>query len=120
VKGLLLPSNISKIVHYSFNLEWSPRRSLCKSIHYIINSYYSLEQCFSTDGSQPIFGSQALTLLLGRQNLCFSTMNVINGSPNCVLFCFMGYQLPNVENHCIRMLNEVKPALGLTNKGPTT
>jgi len=26
-------------------------------------------------------------LLLGRQNLCFSTMSVKNGSPNCVIFC---------------------------------
>ncbi len=38
--------------------------------------------------------------LLGRQNLCFSTIIVIYGSPNCVIFCFVGRQLPNVENHC--------------------
>jgi len=38
--------------------------------------------------------------LLGRQNLDYScTMKVIKGSPNCVLFCFMGLKLPNVENH---------------------
>jgi len=47
-------------------------------------------------GSNPFLGRRYL--LLGRQNLCFTAMNVINGSPNCVLFCFMGRQLPNVEN----------------------
>ncbi len=29
----------------------------------------------------------------------YNKMIVINGSPNCVFFCFVGYQLPNVENH---------------------
>jgi len=48
-------------------------------------------------GTDPFLGHRHL--LLGRQNLCISTMNVINGSPNCVLFCFMGRQQPNVENH---------------------
>jgi hypothetical protein len=33
---------------------------------------------------------------------CFSTLGssaLIFGSPNCVLFCFVGCQLQNVENH---------------------
>jgi len=51
-------------------------------------------------GPDPLMGRRHL--LLGRQNLCFSTMNVKNGSPNCVIFCFVGRQLPNVENHCSR------------------
>ena len=38
-------------------------------------------------------------LLLGRQNLCVSTIIVIYGSPNCVLLSFVGRQPPNVENH---------------------
>jgi len=37
--------------------------------------------------------------LLGHQNLCFSAILVIYGSPNCVIFCFVGRQLPNVEHH---------------------
>ncbi len=41
-------------------------------------------------------------LLLGRQKLCFITMNVMYGSPNNVMLCFVGSQLPYVENHyCI-------------------
>ncbi len=49
-------------------------------------------------GPDPLLGPRHL--LLGCQNLCFSTMNEINGSPNCVIFCFVGSQLLNVENHC--------------------
>ncbi len=48
-------------------------------------------------GPDPIWGRRHL--LLGRQILCCSTINEINGSPNCVIFCFVGRQLPNVENH---------------------
>ncbi len=33
----------------------------------------------------------------------YSTKNAITGSPNCVLFCFMGHQLLNVDNHCSRI-----------------
>ncbi len=47
-------------------------------------------------GPYPILGRRHL--LLGRQNLCCSTMNGINGSPYCVIFCMLGHQLPNVEN----------------------
>ena len=42
--------------------------------------------------------------LLGRQNLCFSTIIVICGSPNCVLSSFVGRQLLNVENHCSKVI----------------
>ena len=41
-------------------------------------------------------------LLLGRQNLCYSTIIVLFGSPNCVFMYFVDCQLPNVENHCVR------------------
>ncbi len=37
-------------------------------------------------------------LHLDHQNLRYCTMMVVNGSPNCVLFCYVGRQLPNVEN----------------------
>ena len=43
-------------------------------------------------------------LLLGRQNLCFSTIIVIYLSPNCVSLYFVGRQLPNVENRCPRQV----------------
>ena len=51
-------------------------------------------------GRDPLLGRGQL--LLGRQNLCYSTMIVLFGSPNCVFLCFVGHQLPNVENHCFR------------------
>ncbi len=38
--------------------------------------------------------------LLDRQNLSFSTSLVLNGLLNCALFCIVGRQLPNIENHC--------------------
>ena len=41
-------------------------------------------------------------LLLGRQNSRYRSVIVTHGSPNCVLLCFVGRQLPNVENHCSR------------------
>ncbi len=37
-----------------------------------------------------------------------SSMNVINVSPNCVLFCFMGRQLPNVENHWYKVCHRFR------------
>ncbi len=38
--------------------------------------------------------------LLGRsQILCWGTMNVLNGSPDCAIFCFVGRQLLYVESH---------------------
>ena len=43
-------------------------------------------------------------LLLGRQNLCQSTIILILGSPHCVLFCFVGHPLSNVENHWFRAM----------------
>ncbi len=53
----------------------------------------NLEQCFSTGrGFIP----------LGRQTLCFNIMIVINGSANCLLFCFVGRQRPYVENQWSR------------------
>ncbi len=36
---------------------------------------------------------------MGRQNLDHSTVLVINGSTNFVLFCLVGCHLSNVENH---------------------
>ena len=38
-------------------------------------------------------------LIVGRQNIVYGTILVVYGSPNCVLFCFVGRQPPNVENH---------------------
>ena len=38
-------------------------------------------------------------LLLGRQNLGYSSILIGYGSPNCDLFCFVGRQLSGVENH---------------------
>ena len=43
-------------------------------------------------------------LLLGRQNLCRSNIILILGSPHCVLFCFVGHPLSNVENHWFRAM----------------
>ncbi len=37
-------------------------------------------------------------LLLGVQNLFYSTSMVLNGSAKCDLFCFVGRQLSEVEN----------------------
>ena len=49
-------------------------------------------------GRDPVLGR--VHLILGRQNLCFSTITVIYGLPNCVLLSFVGRQLLNVEKHC--------------------
>ena len=46
-------------------------------------------------GGDPLLGRGLL--LVGRQNLCYSTVIVIYGSPNCIILCFVGRQLPNVE-----------------------
>jgi hypothetical protein len=42
-------------------------------------------------------------LFLGRQNLCCYNIIVEFGSPNCVIFYFVGRQLPNVEKHCFQL-----------------
>jgi len=60
---------------------------------------------FFTNNTMPNFTSSVSQQLgcdplLGCQNLSFSTIIVIYGSPNCVIFCIVGRQLPNVENHC--------------------
>ena len=55
---------------------------------------------FETRGLDPLLGR--VHLILGRQNLWFSTLTEIYGSPNCVLLSFVGRQLPNVENHWSR------------------
>jgi hypothetical protein len=64
-------------------------------LYVIIILYSSVSQQLGRD---PLLGRRHL--LLGRQNLCFSTIIVKYGSPNCVIFCFVGRQLPNVENLC--------------------
>ena len=43
-------------------------------------------------------------LLCVAKTCVFCSSIVIYGSPNCVLSCFGGRQLPNVENHCYRLL----------------
>ena len=48
-------------------------------------------------GHNPLLGRGQLHL--GRQKQCYSSIIVIYGLPNCVLLCFVGRQLPNVENH---------------------
>jgi hypothetical protein len=48
---------------------------------------------FQKAGPDPLLGLGHL--LLGSQNLCF----VLHGSPNCVLFCFMGCRLTNMGLH---------------------
>ena len=53
-----------------------------------------LDQCFSTGGSQALtFGSPKPVL--------YPTISTY-GLPNCVLFCFVGRQQSNVENHWSR------------------
>ena len=44
--------------------------------------------------------AQACSRSVVLNNLCFSTIIVIYGSPNCVLLYFVGRQLPNVGNQC--------------------
>ena len=51
-------------------------------------------------GRDPLLGRGHL--LLGRQNLDYSSILVVNGSPNCVLFCYVGRHLPGAENHWCR------------------
>ena len=50
----------------------------------------------------PTFGSGHS--LLGRENLYYFGILVLYESTNCVLLCFVGRQLPNAENHCIRWI----------------
>ena len=56
--------------------------------------------CDSLLGRDPLLGRGHL--LLGRQNLYFSIIIAINGSPNNVLFLFVGRQPKAVENHRFR------------------
>ena len=49
----------------------------------------SLGQWFSTDGSQPTFGSRALTF--GSPKPVFYTIIVIYWSPNCEFLYFVGH-----------------------------
>ena len=56
--------------------------------------YISVSQQVCRD---PLLGREHL--LLGRQNLGYSSILVVYGSPNCDLFCFAGRQLSGVENH---------------------
>ena len=51
-------------------------------------------------GRDPLLGRRHSHL--GRQNLYYNSNLVLHGSPNCVLFCLVGRQLPNVENHWFR------------------
>ena len=55
-------------------------------------------------GRDPLSGR--LHLVLGRQNLCFSTIIVIYGSPNCAFLYFVGRQQPTVENHWFKEREE--------------
>ena len=48
-------------------------------------------------GRDPFYGCGHL--LLGRQNLNFSSIDVLNGSPNRVILFLVGRQLQTVENH---------------------
>ena len=63
-------------------------------------------------GRDPLLGR--VHLLLGRQNLCFSTIIVIYGSPNCVFLSFVVRQQPNVENHCSRARRTLPNKLNFT------
>ena len=76
-------------------------RFYCNCALYLFIYICLLDQCFSTGGSHPLLGRGHL--LLGRQNLEFSSHLVLNRSPNCVFSFFLGRQLPNVENHCSRL-----------------
>ena len=58
-------------------------------------------------GRDPLLG--CVHLLLGRLNLCFSTIIVVNGLPNCVVLNFVGRQLQNVENHWFKALSQGRP-----------
>ena len=58
-----------------------------------------------SSGSQQVGGDPFLGrvhLLLGRQNLCFSTKIVIFGSPNCVLSYFVGRQLQTLRTTALK------------------
>ena len=68
---------------------------------FVVNCNVLLEFSVSQQvGRGPFLGRRRS--LLGRQNLCYSSILVVYGSPNCVLFCFVGRQLSNVVNHCSR------------------
>ena len=60
-------------------------------------------------GHNPLL-SESRHLLLGHQNLCFSTMIVIYGSPIVVYF-FCGSLTTNVKNHWFRQQEESCSAL---------
>ena len=69
-----------------------------------------LNQWFSIGGSGPTFWV-AGHLLLGCQNLCYSTIISINWSPNCVLFCIVGRQPSNVDNHWFKVYLDFQGAV---------
>ena len=62
-------------------------------------------QCFSTGGSRPTFGSRALTF--GSPKPVLSSIIVTYGSPNCALLCFVGRQLPKIENHWFKRQEKI-------------
>jgi len=70
-------------------------KPLFEVIAKLIN-WFSIDQCSSTGGLDPLLGRRHF--LLGSQNLSFTTINVINWSPICVMFCFVSWQPPNVGN----------------------
>ena len=67
--------------------------------HFKLYSLTLIKQLVSTDGSRPSFGSKA-TLVL--QNLS-CTMKV------AIFLCFVGLQLPNVENHWLKRISHNYP-----------
>ncbi len=60
----------------------------------------ALDQCFSTAGSRPTFGSRELTF--GSPKPVFKNYNCNQWVAKIVIFCLVGRQIPNVENHCFR------------------
>jgi len=90
-----ITENNEKMTFNSSRLDSRKTRSVSK-----LDSNFGKKFGMQGPSSDPFLGRRHL--LLGRRNLCF-TMNVINGLPNCVLFCLKGRQLPNVENHCSKL-----------------
>ena len=78
------------------NTGWEP---LSRTL-YIATPTCTLGQCFSICGSRPTFGSRVFTF--GSPKTVYSIILILFGSPNCVLFCFVGLQIPDVENHCFK------------------